>query len=359
MKSTAYIISLANSQDPADYMPTSTLTTLQASGLVEIGDHTRNHLDLVKDSPTAFGYADQAAMWQGEINSSRTDLTSQGFTPVDTFAYPYGSYDSQVESAVAGAGFIGARSVDEGYNTTATDKYALKQQHITNTTTFSQVQSWIDYAVNNKVWVILMFHDVWPTIAQCVDRDHPDVADPDCTDTSVLQQTVDYLKNEPANTVVTVHDGIGILGNTVPVDTTAPVITVPSPITVTATTTGGTQVTYTTSATDANPANPVVSCTPTSGSTFAVGSTTVTCTATDAANNTATSTFIVQVNAPAAVNNAPVGTNQTVTTNKNASTTITLAGTDADASTTLTFATTSNPTHGSLSGSGANFTLHS
>ena len=48
-------------------------------------------------------------------------------------------------------------------------------------------------------------------------------------------------------------------------------------------------------ATDENPANPEVSCTPPSGSTFPLGTTTVTCQATDAAGNTATGSFEITV----------------------------------------------------------------
>jgi hypothetical protein len=97
------------------------------------------------------------------------------------------------------------------------------------------------------------------------------------------------------------------------------------------------------------------SCVPPSGSLFALGTTTVTCTATDAANNHATSTFSVIVTTTAAVNAAPVAQSQNATTTKNVSLPITLTATDTD-STTLTYATTSNPTHGSLSGSGASLT---
>jgi hypothetical protein len=42
-----------------------------------------------------------------------------------------------------------------------------------------------------------------------------------------------------------------------------------------------------------------VTCIPASGSTFAIGDTTVNCTATDAAGNSATGSFLVHVNGPA------------------------------------------------------------
>src|SRR5205807_31643 len=69
-------------------------------------------------------------------------------------------------------------------------------------------------------------------------------------------------------------------------DTTPPDVTVPADVTVTTTDPSGTAVSYP----DATP-----SCAPPSGSTFPVGMTTVTCTATDAHGNSSTGTFHVEV----------------------------------------------------------------
>lgn len=78
-------------------------------------------------------------------------------------------------------------------------------------------------------------------------------------------------------------------------DTTAPVITVPANITTEATGPSGAAVTYVATATDNIDGSLTPTCSPVSGSTFPLGTTPVTCTATDAAGNTATSTFTVTV----------------------------------------------------------------
>jgi sugar lactone lactonase YvrE len=78
-------------------------------------------------------------------------------------------------------------------------------------------------------------------------------------------------------------------------EATPPVLTLPSAIVANATGPNGAVVTYAATATDNADPNPVVSCTPASGSTFAVGTTTVDCTATDAAGNTSTGSFTVTV----------------------------------------------------------------
>ena|GEM_PF-1700216 len=79
------------------------------------------------------------------------------------------------------------------------------------------------------------------------------------------------------------------------VDTTAPVITAPADISVTTPDPAGIAVSYTASATD-NLDGPITpSCTPASGAVFAVGTTTVTCTAKDAHGNSSQATFKVTV----------------------------------------------------------------
>jgi hypothetical protein len=74
------------------------------------------------------------------------------------------------------------------------------------------------------------------------------------------------------------------------VDTTAPAILVPADIT-----TNDPVVQYTASAHDLVDGSVLVTCTPPSGSTFAIGKTLVTCTASDSRNNGASATFSITV----------------------------------------------------------------
>lgn len=83
--------------------------------------------------------------------------------------------------------------------------------------------------------------------------------------------------------------------DTIVLDATPPVLTVPATITVNATSPSGAAVSYVVTATDAVDPNPTVSCAPASGSTFPVGMTAVACTATDAFGNSATAGFNVIV----------------------------------------------------------------
>jgi hypothetical protein len=78
-------------------------------------------------------------------------------------------------------------------------------------------------------------------------------------------------------------------------DKTAPVVTVPADITVDATGPTGAVVTFTASASDAVDGSLAPTCTPSSGSMFALGSTKVTCSVADKAGNTGSASFNVTV----------------------------------------------------------------
>ena len=79
-------------------------------------------------------------------------------------------------------------------------------------------------------------------------------------------------------------------------DTTPPVLTLPANITVDATSPAGAMVTYTVTATDNLDPTPTISCSRLSGLIFAIGTTTVSCRATDGSNNSSTGSFTVTVN---------------------------------------------------------------
>ena len=78
-------------------------------------------------------------------------------------------------------------------------------------------------------------------------------------------------------------------------DTTPPTLSLPTGLTYEANSSAGAVATWTATAADASPASPAVTCSPTSGSTFALGTTAVSCSATDASGNTATGSFNVTV----------------------------------------------------------------
>ena len=78
-------------------------------------------------------------------------------------------------------------------------------------------------------------------------------------------------------------------------DTVPPTLSVPADVVINATSPGGSAFTFTATATDDNDPHPVISCVPSSGSSFAIGTTSDTCSASDASGNTATASFSVTV----------------------------------------------------------------
>jgi hypothetical protein len=78
-------------------------------------------------------------------------------------------------------------------------------------------------------------------------------------------------------------------------DTAPPILTMPAPIVLAATSAAGAVATFAPTAADVIDPNPVIVCAPPSGSVFPAGVTTVSCTATDASGNTAAGSFTVTV----------------------------------------------------------------
>jgi hypothetical protein len=119
----------------------------------------------------------------------------------------------------------------------------------------------------------------------------------------------------PLGTTTVVVSAVDAAGNTAAesfkvtvVDTTAPAISgVPADILATATSSAGAVVTYADpTATDLVDGPVTVTCSPASGSTFPLGTTTVICTATDSRGNTAVRTFEVRVSYAVQVPLAPI-----------------------------------------------------
>ena len=101
--------------------------------------------------------------------------------------------------------------------------------------------------------------------------------------------TVTYHASDAAGNV----EGDKIL--TLRIDATPPVLKLPANITANTASSAGTAVSYTVSATDNLTTMPSVTCAPASGSVFPVGTTTVSCTARDAAGNASSGSFSVTV----------------------------------------------------------------
>ena len=173
-KSNQFIVTGRMNSDFPGYVQPNEVLSMQSRGH-EVGAHTRTHSDL-----TTLTDAEARA----EIQGSRNDLKAIGINPVNFFAYPFGSYDDQVQQIVKDAGFAAGRSSDGGYNDKTIDLFALRRQPMLANTTLPQVKGYIDKALTDKTWVILLFHEVNNSGNQY------------SVTPSFFQQTVDYLKQK-------------------------------------------------------------------------------------------------------------------------------------------------------------------
>jgi peptidoglycan/xylan/chitin deacetylase (PgdA/CDA1 family) len=108
----------------------------------EIGCHSKTHPILtfkvkkVGEKKIPMTDAEYLKFLREEIITPRKVLQEELGLPIDTFAYPYGAYSSEVEAVVKEAGYRAALSVCPSYNTLSTGRLALKRTIIYfNTTT--------------------------------------------------------------------------------------------------------------------------------------------------------------------------------------------------------------------------------
>ena len=180
--------------------------TMAANGH-EIGAHTRTHQSL--STLCQIPACSAADTLTNEINGSKADLIAQGLNPL-TFAYPYGDYgypNSAIGLVVQSAGFLGARDSDAGYNGPNSGHgeilpyYLWSQAEDTDlNTTLANLTGYIDYAVANKLWLIILLHRV--------DDNSPDSVSISIRST-ILQGMVDHIVQNNVN-VVTNSEGLVI-----------------------------------------------------------------------------------------------------------------------------------------------------
>ncbi|WP_432991355.1 polysaccharide deacetylase family protein [Dactylosporangium sp. CA-233914] len=142
---------LTSTIDYPDYMTKAQMGDLANHG-IEIASHTVDHPHL----PTL-----SAAQIDSELKDSQATLRQwYGAGVAKNFATPYGEYNATVLST-SKKYYRSHRSTDEGYNTKdGTDVNNIKVQNILNTTTPAQVGQWIDQAIRDKSWLVLVYHEV-------------------------------------------------------------------------------------------------------------------------------------------------------------------------------------------------------
>lgn len=164
--STQYL--LTSTVDYPDYMTVDMMKAFKDAGS-EIAAHTVHHCDLTgvqSEDPSVCPTPIPASQVQSELVDSKTGLESSLGVVVTDFATPYGAYNADVIAAIKGAGYESHRSVETGFNSADNfNPYNIKVQNITNTTTLAQVQAWVDEAIANKTWLVIVYHEVDANVA--------------------------------------------------------------------------------------------------------------------------------------------------------------------------------------------------
>ncbi len=117
----------------------------------EVGAHTVTHAHLPFLTPQQVEY---------ELAQSKSDISSFAGITAKNFATPYGEYNDPIKQQI-GALYRSHRSVDVGYNTKDNfDILNIKAMSATNLTTPETVLGWVDDAIRDKAWLVVVYHDI-------------------------------------------------------------------------------------------------------------------------------------------------------------------------------------------------------
>ncbi len=189
-KSTDFIISGMVTSGDSKYMAPAQIQSLYSAG-EEIGSHTVTHPDL-----TTLSYSQM----DSELQTSQTYLQNLLGVPVKDFATPYGAANNQVITDAMNY-YNSVRGVEGGYNAVNNfNPYNILVQNVVVTTPVTQVEQWIQQAVATNTWLVLVYHQVDPTLTN-------KTAEPYNTYPSDLDAELSYLKSSSA-TVETISQAL-------------------------------------------------------------------------------------------------------------------------------------------------------
>lgn len=156
----------------------------------EIGSHTVTHPSLPE--------LDNEQLDE-ELKNSKSILENQGLE-IQAFATPFGHYDNNVLAYIAK--YYSSHRVfeEEAENIFPYNNYLLREKSVLADISASQVKEWIDEAMNQGNWLILVFHNILASGAEDYDWN-----------ASNLQEIVNYIVSAEVPTA-TVTKALSIAG---------------------------------------------------------------------------------------------------------------------------------------------------
>ncbi len=143
----------------ATYMTWGQVKQLKNSYGWEIGSHTVTHPYLAtsdpNDQPSKIPYSQVTQ----ELLQSKADLQAHGITAT-SFATPYGDYNMVTLAGIAKLYNSQRGFGDTGYNYWPYSEYFLQVKQIQAGVSVKTVRKYINTAIANNSWLILVFHDI-------------------------------------------------------------------------------------------------------------------------------------------------------------------------------------------------------
>lgn len=184
--------------EPNDtYMRPSAVWTADQLGM-EIASHTQHHVFLPSLSDDDI---------RAEFEQSKEALAAIDIEAT-TLAVPFSAYDDGVRG-IAKDYFDGVRVLNHDYNDVQQyDAHWLQSVAVTNTTTFDHIKKWVDGAIEDRAWLIIMWHDIYPDVDRTiVDDDAKERYD---STPLLLQQTMDYIQSKQKQQILPVSTAEGL-----------------------------------------------------------------------------------------------------------------------------------------------------
>ena len=213
---TAFIITgevaSASGRTGIEYMNLSQLKALYSAGW-DLSSHTVTHPDLTTLSATSLN---------SELVKSKAWLNNSGFTKASRFlAYPYGAYNSNVETAVKNAGYISARTVE--YGTMTSNLYELPTLltygvpgYGNPATPVSYVETEINKSISSNGVLTITFHLISDVCCKAGTNA------PEEYKTSDFKAISDFLKNKSDANQLEVITMSQYFGTSIPTPTPSP-----------------------------------------------------------------------------------------------------------------------------------------
>lgn len=145
---TAYVLS--GDFGSPDQMSSKDFKEMYRDGF-ELGSHTVSHPHLPFVSTT---------LSYNELLRSKSDITNFTGVVPKNFASPYGEYNDVIKIQAKNF-YRSHRSTDVGYNTKESfDIYNIKTQNPIYNTSPETVLSWVDTAIADNAWLVLVYHEI-------------------------------------------------------------------------------------------------------------------------------------------------------------------------------------------------------